>query len=270
MTGTGAQADPFVVSTWNDLRTAMLTIKANGTYIELDADIDMNEVAPQGISRIETRGIILDGKNHTIKNLIANSGFLHLNSTNTGIYISNLKILNFINRGTSSFISTLAHTEFYFRHCTISGINESTAKMLAIVSDDERFGLHFTTTTDGGCFLNVNISSGGFAQGIVTITDSYVKLSGESWSDSASWRLNNSYVEGKFSGSGFKNCYNSVIDAECVNSNNFSVNNCSNLLVNTDKFTNNLSNENGIKKVTSEQLINAEYLESIGFPIGVE
>lgn len=268
MTGTGTKADPLVVSTWDDLRTAMLTVSSN-TYIELDADIDMNEVAPQGISRIEPYSIILDGKNHAIKNLIANSGFLYLEPY-AKIYISNLKILNFINRGTSSFISTLAHTEFYFRHCTISGINESTAKMLGTSSNSDSSGVHFTTTEDGGCFLNVNISSGGFAQGIVTMTDSYVKLSGESWSDSALWRLNNSYVEGKFSGSKFKNCYNSVIDAECVNTGTILVENCSNLLVNTDKFTTNLSNENGIKKVTSEQLINAEYLESIGFPIGVE
>ncbi|MDE7363331.1 MAG: hypothetical protein K2N27_00360 [Ruminococcus sp.] len=270
MTGTGTQTDPYIVSTWEDFKTAIST---NGAYVELDADIDMNEEAPEGISKIDVNNVTLDGKNHAIKNLVANDGFLHSGTRNSNSYISDLKILNFVNRGTNNLIKLTNSVTIYFQHCTIIGINASTAKTITVDSGGSSTPashIYFTATDEDGCLLNINICSGGFASGNIDITDSYVKLSGEKWTDSNSWHLNNSYVEGKISGSKFENCYNSVIDAECPDNSNFTVSNCSNLLVNTDKFTGTFSTETGIKKVKAEQLIDAEYLESIGFPIGVE
>ncbi|MDE6520063.1 MAG: hypothetical protein K2K91_06360 [Ruminococcus sp.] len=240
----------------------------SGAYIELDTDIDMNEVAPEGISKITIANVTLDGKNHAIKNLVANEGFLNysLNSA----YILNLKILNFVNRGTDNFIKLGNSCRLYFKHCIISGINASTGKIIYTSTGTYSSDVRFVATDEGGCMINVNICSGEFALGNVKATDSYVKLSGENWSDTTRWYLNNSYVEGKISGNSFYDCYNSVIDAECSENSNFTVSNCSNLLVNTDKFTGTFSTETGIKKVTAEQLTDAEYLESIGFPIGVE
>ncbi|MDE6520289.1 MAG: hypothetical protein K2K91_07530 [Ruminococcus sp.] len=265
MTGTGTETDPYIVSTWEDFKTAMST---SGACIELDTDIDMNEVAPEGISKITIANVTLDGKNHIIKNLVANEGFLDYNRNSA--YISNLKILNFVNRGTGDFIKLGNSCHIYFKHCIISGINASTGKIIHTSVGTYPSYVHFVATDDGGCMLNINICSGGFVSGNAKTTDSYIKLSGENWSDINTWYLNNSYVEGKISGSKFENCYNSVIDAECPENSSFTVSNCSNLLVNTDKFTGTFSTETGIKKVTSEQLVNAEYLESIGFPIGVE
>lgn len=266
MTGTGVQADPYIIMSWNDFKAVLAQQSSAQKYAEFGADIDMNEVAPGGISVLTMSKTNIDGKNHALKNLVANSGFLSITSSNI---ISNLKILNFINRGTSNFISCANNANIRFKNCVVSGINASTAKMISTTGTRYSSYVEFSATDDGGSFVNIDISSGGFASGIVYATDSYIRLSGEKNSESLVWQLNNSYINGVFFGSNFYNCYNSVIDAECVDS-NFAVVDCSNLLVNTDKFTGTFSTEEGVIKVTAEQMKNAEYLRNSGFPIGVE
>lgn len=264
MTGTGAQTDPYIVSTWDDFKTA---ISIEGVHIQLGADIDMNEAAPTGISAITVNADTLDGKNYAIKNLVANNGFLDINET---IDISNLKILNFVNRGTQNFIYMGNYKSIHFKHCVISGINEGTGFLIYTSGARYNSYAHFEPTTEGGSMLNINMCSGNFVRGNIDATDSYIKLSGKYHDTASKWQLNNCYIDGIISCEALTGCYNSVIDAECPENSTFSVDNCSNLLVNTDKFTGTFSTENGIKKVTAEQLTDAEYLESINFPIGVE
>ncbi|MDE5771372.1 MAG: hypothetical protein K2I06_07055 [Ruminococcus sp.] len=280
MTGTGTQTDPYIVSTWDDLVTSLSTTNSQSNmmiYIELNADIDMNEVAPSGISAIETKSNFnLDGKGHIIKNLVANDGFLRIGSAvgYSETYISNLKILNFESRGSNNseyFIFVSSGIKVYFQHCTLSGINVST-RVLLYVNKTSNSQAHFSATDEGGSMLDINVYTGGFLFGNIYLEDSYAKISGEEICDEdAVWHMNNSYIEGRISGR-FQNCYNSVVDAVSNNGDkNFGVSSCSNLLVNTDKFNGTFTTSvTGIKKVTAEQLIDAEYLESIGFPLGVD
>ena len=69
ITGTGTQADPYVVSTWADLVTKAAE---SSVYIKLGADIDLNDEYPEGItSGCDLACAEIDGDSYKIKNISA-------------------------------------------------------------------------------------------------------------------------------------------------------------------------------------------------------
>ena len=95
MTGSGTQADPYIITKWSDL---IDTTRDNNSFCEwTGGDIDFNEINPTGYdAQIDIKGNI-DFHNATFKN------FRH-NGTSTGrgniwfenkTYMKNLNFLNF-------------------------------------------------------------------------------------------------------------------------------------------------------------------------------
>lgn len=77
MTGSGTQADPYIVENWADFVTAAGT---SGAYVEFAADtvIDMDNVAPEGIgTQIVFRCTEIDGNGGEIRGLfLINNAYL--------------------------------------------------------------------------------------------------------------------------------------------------------------------------------------------------
>lgn len=94
MTGSGTQADPFIITTWEELiDTASRTTT---DFCEWQGgDVDLNNIKPEGYTNSVVINGIIDFKNATIKNL-------HTITNNTPIvfafgtngYIKNLNLLN--------------------------------------------------------------------------------------------------------------------------------------------------------------------------------
>lgn len=69
MTGTGTQADPYIILTADDLYE-IGTVGGTTAYFRLDADIDFNETAyAESFSPITLKCAELDGNGHTIRNI---------------------------------------------------------------------------------------------------------------------------------------------------------------------------------------------------------
>ena len=50
MTGTGTQTDPYIVDNWADFVTALGTSGAYVSFPEVGGVLDMNDIAPEGLS----------------------------------------------------------------------------------------------------------------------------------------------------------------------------------------------------------------------------
>ena len=86
MTGTGTQADPFIVDNWPDFVTAVGTYDAYVEFPDGGGVIDMNNVAPTGIPEITLACASIEGNDWIIQNLYCkgHKGF----STAYGKYVS--------------------------------------------------------------------------------------------------------------------------------------------------------------------------------------
>lgn len=91
MTGSGTQADPYVVGTWDELEQVFPTAQ----YIELGNDIQ----APDLSTSIRARHLVsLDGKGHSIAGLYNASGYaMTFNATSGGYFSLNIKNIQFNN-----------------------------------------------------------------------------------------------------------------------------------------------------------------------------
>lgn len=267
MTGTGTQADPYVVSTWGDFVTAIGT---NQAYVEFPENIviDMNNVTPEGISDVvEIKCTQFDAKGGEIKNLFfTTGGRFYTHSDNTwDSTIKNLKLLNmraddegfrFFHSGT-------------IQNCIISGS----------FGGDAMFDLSRNSFTLESCSVNAQLQSGtkfttsywGDGRSL-TLKNTIVNLSGSVRSDGGTLVLSNSLLQGKIPTTYFYTLYNSLID--CIVPANASISGYSYSgdkgYINSSKFGEGVTTSNKYILVTNEQLQDVNYLFDIGFPIGVD
>lgn len=261
MTGTGTQADPYIVGTWDELVTAC---SSYGVYVRLGADIDMNDEYPEGItSGCDLNCCELDGDGHRIKNISAKNKAYIFHASYSTISIKNIDFANTLltldasNPGISFFIDAQNRTvNFYL--CTFSGRWVGTGYTTYI----SRGVVTFTR-----CAFNIEMQ-GAFR---TTYEDNWfifdytnAKFTG-SFTSYLYFVLKNSYLTGTLTGGNsvwlVTGSTSSVIDAECPAVNGNSADHC---LANSDKVSESIS---VATPVTTAQLTDAAYLDSIGFPI---
>lgn len=266
MTGTGTQADPYIVSTWEDFVTAIGTEQA---YVEFPENtiIDMNDVVPEGIGEmIYIKCSQFDAKGGEIKNLFFKTGgrFLVQNS-NWNTYIKNLKLINM--RADDTGFRFFSYGEM--RNCVISGS----------FGGEDMFDLSSNRFTLESCSVNAQLQSGTkFTASYwnddrsLNVKNSIINLSGSVRSDGGTLVLNNSILQGKIPTNYFYTLYNSLID--CVVPANASLSGGGYTndkgYINSSKFEEGVTTTNQYILVTNEQLQDANYLFDIGFPIGVD
>ena len=266
MTGTGTQADPYIVSTWEDFVTAIGTEQA---YVEFPENtiIDMNDIIPEGINEmIYIKCTQFDAKGGEIKNLFFTTGgrFL-IQHDGWSTYIKNLKLINM--RADDEGFRFYSYGKM--QNCIISGS----------FGGEEMFDLSTDRFVLEGCSINAQLQSGTkFTASYwnddrsLNVNNSIINLSGTVRSDGGTIVLNNSLLQGKIPTTYFYTLYNSLID--CVVPANASIS-CHGYsgdkgYINSSKFEEGVTTTNQYIRVTNEQLQDVNYLFDIGFPIGVD
>lgn len=256
MTGSGTQANPYIVSTWSDFITAA-TISTD-TYIEFvpNTVIDLNNVQPEGFSSALSLAGHIDGKNSVIKNLVVNDPYGRIFDV-SGLDMKNISFLNM--RGSKRIFERLMSTSSLTLYkCQFSGRLDNPDDII-YMSRGSCSRCSFTLEIHGSENVRFNWDSDYSVQYCRidisgTNTGSYISIG----------NVSNCYVTGKHSTKIEVYGSTNVVDftAPAFESDNFA----SNILVNSDKCTN-IPEQAGISPVTTAQMKDAAYLASLGFPI---
>ena len=288
MTGTGTQADPFVVDNWSDFVTAVGTSGAYVTFPDTPGVINMNDEAPTGLtSTVTLKCAGVDGKGWQIRNLYSVGGHtVFYNSAN--LVVSNLDFINmYIDfqsaNGYFFWRQNTNNCQITFNGCVFSGMM-ITIPIIGYNRQNWMFNTenYHSKTQLNSCAITIQLQGDSMfwsesetdTANIFSFTT--VKLSGDSAKN-----LNGCYKNCKFTGASkstnlyiktdSRSTYN-VFDVDFSQAASFS---CaaptgSINLINTDKLPAGATIGTGFIGVTTEQLSDATYLISLGFPIAEE
>lgn len=260
ITGTGTQADPYVVTTWDEL---VAKAAESGKYVKLGNNIDMNDEYPEGITTYCTLNCTeLDGDGKIIKNLSINGVSCVFKAGSSNMDVKNIKIENlyFISTSGSKYFIDNSTKKATFTQLSVSGRFSAPQQgsLVCIFKGDTNFyrcafNLHtqgrFRNNEENNLFklhyCNININGEGTGK-IYFVFD-------------------NTYVTGSLSGIdsvfAVQGSSVGVIDMACpAVTGDYDV---PLVLANSDKC----SSIYRARAVTTAQLTDAEYLSSIGFPI---
>lgn len=293
MTGTGTQSDPFIVDNWEDFVTAIGTADAYVEFPDGGGVIDLNDIAPTGIPEISVSCKSIKGNDWIIRNLYCkgHAGFI----TQYGKYVSidRLHFLNFyfddegkaVNKGTVFGNSGDDRQGYYFYECQFSGIMNCTYYNSDVY---ERNGLFVQDNYWLKCRLircSINVKLDGYAvllNGSTYIHEDNrveycnIKVSG----NSPAWTIDGDYRNCLISGDSVATAFDvirgsanfNVINVDFSGADSFNCTGRSDAinLIDTDLLPSGATIGTGFVGVTTEQLHDATYLASLGFPIGVD
>lgn len=261
MTGTGTQADPYIVSTWDEIVEGLTT---NDVYVKCIPNliINWNDVDPYGkilvpsiaCKEFDGNGLILAG---IFVNFDNNSNsFLGFDTKAT--IIKNVRFLNF-QQNSGYFLSGNTRGLPTFEHCIFSGV----LTYGALVSYQAYFKY---------CYINLELYSNSRLGNDQRCEHSVIELnSAESAKPNYSFNiyLTDSILRGKYLyTTGIEsNSWRSIIDFEAGEGNLYLFNQGAShmILLNTDKVA--LSSSDLAIGVTTAQLKDPEALKALGFPI---
>lgn len=285
MTGTGTADDPYVVDNIADFRSACLK---SDVYIELSSDIDCNdnETTSDNFNTLSIYCHKIDGKSYSIRNIYTaidrnKSAFEFMSGRITG-GIYNLNFENvFFNSTSCSFIDSLKNSSVKFYNCNFSGIintSNSYAFCNNIISAEKctfnfkvissrSLGVVFSCLKAESCEFRLKMysikrctsTSGTIAS---QADNSYVVGSWDFQEEDTSTSKttlftysNHSYVAMSMKNAGTNIFFSTSSDPlTCFYDND--------LLENSE-----ISEQNNIYALTTEQCKNRDYLNSIGFTV---
>ncbi|MDY4414657.1 MAG: hypothetical protein SPE43_09895 [Ruminococcus sp.] len=289
MTGTGTSTDPYIVDNWNDLVSKM---KEYDVYIELDPNsenkvIDMNDAAPNGVGNISIKFRKLKGNGWTIKNIycpyknLFTYNSVSSQETKHSITFENLNIVNIYKNDTCSeydcsvFYSNNREYPLIFRNCKISCViaSNSSSSYPTLFSDYVNFY---------NCSINLKVYSQYFIPfegwnqyGMCSMQNCNIIINAQNITKIWSYfTVSNTKIGGivnktlyNFINDDYTKFNTLVLDLIADYTGTIADNVCG--LINSDKAPN-ITAGTGMNLVTTEQMTNAEYLTSIGFPIFTE
>lgn len=276
ISGTGTQADPYIVDTWADFVTAVETADA---YVKVDtstvATWDFAKMVEGGLSTgINWNAVEVDGNGLTIKGMFgtAERWFSKLDGTYTAV-VKNLNLLDISK-------TTVTKGVFYgrkieFRNCKFSGVIEGGNFFESYSSGVATFT---TGSIDGndpkGCAFAFKFSGDSrLASSACTFNHCNMNFDGTSTNTSTQeMKMYESKISGKMPWASFKNSGGgqNVIDAEIDTIGTWSNTSGGVTLINTDKLASGLSVPSGFTGVTSTQMLDADALEAVGFVVETE
>lgn len=289
MTGTGTQADPYIVSTWEEFKTAVDTINV---YVALDPSatskvMDANDAKINPFStsvRFQCDGI--EGNGWTIRNLYFNGTGSSMISNLQTCTINNLYFENIVcNNGTSPFLSAPKAT---FTGCSFSGVKYTTSQTAALAAGSST-GYHGIFNNCTFAFKVVGESAGclfsycDFKECNFNIISSTNPASGTRCVLFSTCTLENSLLRGSivlkgggstylaYTNSTVKNVFAAVelSTPEGGTASFYPGNADATSCIVSDLIGSGITYYNGdnIQYVSAAQGKNAEYLASIGFPV---
>lgn len=265
ITGTGTQADPYIVDTWPDFVAAVGT---SGAYVEVvpGAVWDANDIAPEGMPTVNVNAVHIDGKGLEIKNARIDRNFFDcLSTTTAGVTVENISLTNFI--ASSPVIYKRGNYSLYFKNLILSGKQTSGNTIYHYAGNS----VYLNSNADRGCgfFIDYNNENDMYLMSDgnnVSFRDCIFNLNGKVFlgTSSNSFRAENCYIFGEikechFNGNSSKNILNAYAEVIAGGGTNVAI-------INADKCNNVTTGT----AVTDAQLKDANYLNNINFPIGVE
>lgn len=262
------------VSSWADFVSA---VAVSGDTVSIAADTvwDMNEISPLGAGTVDIYCDKIIGNNAVIKspNILTNFLVFH-----NACEVSRLTIDTF--QSSANVIYTDA--DVHFGKCGFSGICITTDSFAYNYSGTITFGLDdpaYEGEGELGCNFNITAANGaqlvkGRYNGPVREFEyaniHFVGTSMTGWdlSTSESISLYDSYISGELGQMNFHNCERTVINATGTVGRNSYGSKAKNSVCNTDKATISATYTSDLIPVTTAQLADVSYLQSVGFPIG--
>ena len=269
MTGTGTQADPYVVDNWNDFKQAAIV---GGNYVKFadgGGTIDMAD--GQAIDVFINANV--DGNGWTIKNMST------INRWTFWIY-GQIKNFNFVDFQIICNSSSTRKTRFMIlepesivEQCRFSGVISGKYSNSIFAAMFENTEASANREAISRCSFNLKITGGiSMNQGnnIVCSNCIFDVDSSENQTIYPFYGMNfrNCLIKGKYWGLTFLTGFskNVVLDVECPSTNVISCTDVEEIFIgNSDKAN---YDTNKIYAVTTDQLKDADYLLSLGLPIG--
>lgn len=271
ITGTGTQADPYIVTTFAEL---MAKTHEEGKYVKLGNSINMNNEYPDGFDDT-TFAILcteLDGDGYSISNIRIKPGvsglnrFLYITKEST---IKNINFKNIYLTDDQSFDDVNVKYYVHFTgptyvNCTFSGALycSSSSYLTYLIRGKNRFSKCSFNVYFYGSYTTIQPSDN---MADCTFEECDINFHKESSSQYAYIKIVNSNVTGQVEGLYvLNNSSYSIIDAN-VNS-LYSQSTVTLVICNADKVS---WSQNVITRVSDTNLGSTEYLVALGFPIQV-
>jgi len=275
ISGTGTQADPYIVDSWADFVTA---VGESGVYVEVDTSNvntwDFAKIVDSGLSSaLSWNAANVNGNGLTIKGLYASGSFSYMITLSGGAtnkYIRNINFLDFSKP--SSVTSVFYGKKIYFGNCQFSGIVDG-GSFLSRVATNPQGGYVFSTAVNDGVAKGCSFAlqfNGTATFGSSEYCDIYHgNMNFVKASESTSvWKvaLYETKITGEFPFASITNSGGgqNVIDAD-ISSIGTWTNNSGVTLVNTDKLAEGLTVPTGFTGVTSAQMLDVDALAAVGF-----
>lgn len=291
MTGTGTQTDPYIVDSWAEFESV---VTKSGVIIKFNPDaenkvIDMNEIYPEGCPSYNVGSFSnIYGNSWEIRNLYLKNSVFY----GGAITINGFKFTNFRHESSQAFLQGRFGYRSLFEKNIFSGITNSTGFLTPLVS-----GGDYGTVID--CYNNsfdliisddITFQLADYIKAESTKKDVMfnnikIQLTGNS-------KINPNGLFGECNHHNFaNNRINVIANVGCdfpivKESSGFSGNvilgsntgtirplssgTCSGVNIYNSDTLNYTGTDSRFKGCTTEQLRSAEYLQSIGFAIGVE
>ncbi|MBP3379236.1 MAG: hypothetical protein J6K77_00015 [Ruminococcus sp.] len=274
MTGTGTQADPYIVDTWSDFVTAA---GKSGAYVEIAKNTvwDMNDILPGGLTTgVAVKCANIEGNFAEIRNIVKKSSYIL--SANSSVEIYRLSFLNITETsGGEWFTQNGSGKSLNFYNCTITGML-SKGRFAEVNFSANSAYIRFMNDAQRGCNLNL-VFSGNSAlctrPAYIFFENCLITLGGKSSygsNDAVDFsKLDGCYIQGKCPWERMKITATgtNVFDLEIKKLNGTDSGNHKLNIVNFDKVGGWYPTSYAPTFVTGNQLHDAEYLKSVGFPI---
>ena len=275
MTGTGTQADPYIVDSWPDFVTAVGT---SGAYVEIVPGTiwNMNNIAPNGVGNIYVSCADVNGHGAVIQALNVVENDLFIIDQPCSIRRINFKSITSIGR----FASVHGKTA-YFKKVSVGGVFNGINSCFVYCNGG---GINFTADEpeyegedELGCSISIKMNNGsGFGGSYyngyaIAVIKTHLDYNGSRF-NSPYGRYHgvgvfDSYITGQLGAAEFYYARRSIINAAgtiAMDPEGGSAN-ISQTVVNTDYAT---ISSGPFIGVTDEQMRDASYLASLGFDIG--
>lgn len=271
MKGSGTQTDPYIVDNWEefvtiDTSSAEIYVRWADTENKV---INFNHIMPEGFSETVNFPAHVDFNGWTLRNFHSTAIYSFKVVSSTSSLVENLIFENFY--VTSQY---LMYGSFLLKNCIISGISQYRGNNIFLSG----CGLQ-------SCSVNLNANASGYftfmngsgftsPKSQIANSDIILDISCTSDASIGDIIIKNSRISGKIqanassitlgNSSSMSNVFN--IDSNCP----LKYSSSAISIFNSDMSEKSSDNNKNFLGVSAEQLKNAEYLYSIGFPIGVD
>ena len=276
MTGDGTKENPLRPETWNEFVEA---VETSAAYVECPerAVWDMNEINPDGLtSNIAWRAFSVEGNGTEIKNLYFNGGYIGFGAAvaDDYPYMRKLNFTNFFTSASSERCFSMEHSgPFVIKRCNFSGVVSSGICFYAWMTNN---AIYITHDGDKSCSINIEFTgSGAFtAQSSYQVRFEHARIifSGQSTYKYDGYNYDkivyrNCIIQGKSPFKTFRGrAESSIFDIVIPEEHTFDVSSPSSI-VNVDKISGEIPTTDETLQVTTAQMGDAAYLQSIGFNI---